>query len=99
MKDPQAHSSFFFLPLPPPRRHHAACMHASKQASVICVFVCRIVARLLAEGPRDWVLLEQMRVAGGVPIMPGRSRMTIDPRIPTMQGRSPSGFHRPGRHR
>ena len=29
--------------------------------------------------------------------MHGRSRMTIDPRIP-MPGRSMSGFHRPGRH-
>ena len=28
----------------------------------------------------------------------GRSRMTIDPRIPTMPGRSMSGFHQPGRH-
>ena len=28
----------------------------------------------------------------------GRSRMTIDPRILTMPGRSMSGFHRPGRH-
>ena len=27
----------------------------------------------------------------------GRSRMIIDPRIPTMPGRSTSGFHRPGR--
>ena len=31
-------------------------------------------------------------------VMDGRSRMTIDPRIPTMPGRSMSGFHRPGRH-
>ena len=30
--------------------------------------------------------------------MHGRSRMTIDPRIPTMPGRSTSGFHQPGRH-
>ena len=30
--------------------------------------------------------------------MDGGSRMTIDPRIPTMPGRSRSGFHRPGRH-
>ena len=30
--------------------------------------------------------------------MHGRSRTTIDPRIPTMPGRSMSGFHRPGRH-
>ena len=26
----------------------------------------------------------------------GRSRMTIDPRTPTMPGRSTSGFHQPG---
>ena len=31
-------------------------------------------------------------------VMHGPSRMTIDPRIPTMPGRSTSGFHRPGRH-
>ena len=30
--------------------------------------------------------------------MHGRSRMTIDPRIPTMPGRSTSGFHRLSRH-
>ena len=28
----------------------------------------------------------------------GRSRMTIDPRIPTMPGQRTSGFHRPGKH-
>ena len=28
----------------------------------------------------------------------GRSGMTIDPRIPTIPGRSTSRFHRPGRH-
>ena len=28
----------------------------------------------------------------------GRSRMTIDPRISTIPGRSSPGFHRPGRH-
>ena len=30
--------------------------------------------------------------------MHNRSRVTIDPRIPTMPGRSTSGFHRPDRH-
>ena len=30
--------------------------------------------------------------------MHNRSRMTIDPRIPTLSGRSTSCFHRPGRH-
>ena len=39
----------------------------------------------------------QRRGKGGV--MHGRSRMTTDPRIPTMPGQSTSGFHRPGRHR
>ena len=34
----------------------------------------------------------------GLIIVHGRSRMTIDPRIPTMPGRSTSGFHLPGRH-
>ena len=31
-------------------------------------------------------------------VMHGRSRMTKDPRTPTMPGRSTSGLHRPGRH-
>ena len=31
-------------------------------------------------------------------LMHGRSRMSIDPRIPTMPGRRMPGFHRPGRH-
>ena len=30
-------------------------------------------------------------------VMHGRSRVTIDPRILTMPGRSMSGFHRPGK--
>ena len=29
-------------------------------------------------------------------LMHGRSRVTIDPRAPTMPGRSTSGFHQPG---
>ena len=32
-------------------------------------------------------------------VMHGRSRMIIDPRIPTIPGRGTSGFYRPGRHR
>ena len=35
---------------------------------------------------------------GGTRFVHGRSRMTIDPRIPTMPGRSTWGFHHPGRH-
>ena len=41
----------------------------------------------------------QSRGRGGVLIfMRGCSRMTIDPRIPAMPGRSTSSFHQPGRH-
>ena len=36
---------------------------------------------------------------GGTQFAYGRSRMTIDPRIPTMPGRGTSGFHQLGRHR
>ena len=38
------------------------------------------------------------RRGGGTHVMYGCSRMTIDPRIPTMPARSTSGFHRPGVH-
>ena len=34
----------------------------------------------------------------GTQFVRGRSRMTINPRIPTMPGRSTSGFHHPGKH-
>ena len=40
-----------------------------------------------------------MSWGGGTQFVHGRSRMTIDPRIPTMPGRSTSGFHQPGTHR
>ena len=36
---------------------------------------------------------------GGAHFTHSRSCMTIDPRIPTVPGRSMSGFHRAGRHR
>ena len=40
------------------------------------------------------------RIGGGcTQFVHGHSRMTIDPRIPTMPGRSTSGFQQPGRHR
>ena len=34
----------------------------------------------------------------GAHVMHGRSRVTVDPHIPTMPGRSTSDFHRAGRH-
>ena len=36
---------------------------------------------------------------GVLDIMHSQSRMTIDPRIPTVPGWNTSSFHRPGRHR
>ena len=38
-------------------------------------------------------------VGSAVITMNGSGQMTIDPRIPTMPGRSTSDFHGPGRHR
>ena len=38
------------------------------------------------------------KVGGCTQFAHGRSRMTVDPHIPTIPGRSTSGFHRPGRH-
>ena len=35
---------------------------------------------------------------GCTQLVHSRSRMAIEPRIPTMPGRSTSGFHQPGRH-
>ena len=35
----------------------------------------------------------------GTHVMHSRTRMAIDPRIPTMPGLSTSSFHRSGRHR
>ena len=43
-------------------------------------------------------LITGMGGGGGACVMHGRSRMTVDPRIPTVPGQSTSGFHRPGRH-
>ena len=52
------------------------------------------------EGERGSLFFRLQFGGGGVLIvMLGRSRMTIDPRISTMPGRSTSGFHLPGRHR
>ena len=49
---------------------------------------------------RESTALRRFRGGGGqcTQFVHGRSRMTIDPRIPTMPGRSTSGFHQPGRH-
>ena len=43
-------------------------------------------------------MVNQRKGGKGNHVMHGRSRMTIDPLIPTLPGRSTSGFHRPGRH-
>ena len=45
-----------------------------------------------------WALMVAAR-GGGTQFVQGCSRMTIDARIPTMPGRSTSGFHQPGRYR
>ena len=47
----------------------------------------------------DTVGRTSAREGGGGGVMLGRSRKTADPCLPTMPGRSTSGFHRRGRHR
>ena len=42
--------------------------------------------------------MEMVGGKGVLIVMRGRNRMTLDRRIPTMPGRSVSGFYRPGRH-
>ena len=55
------------------------------------------------EGRKGWSLLvikmkTRTVVRGCTQFVHGRSHVTIDPGIPTMPGRSTSGFHQPGRH-
>ena len=54
---------------------------------------------LRALGPHNLIAAEHHTLAGGggAQFVDGRSRMKMDPRIPTMPGRSMSGFHQPGR--
>ena len=49
-------------------------------------------------GGSHFLSVKVYRKGGCTQFVYGRSRMTIDPRIPTMPGRSTSGFHQPGRH-
>ena len=58
---------------------------------------------LTADNARDRVAAgnsvpNEASAGGCTQFVPGCSRMTIDPRIPSMPGRSTSGFHQPGRH-
>ena len=50
------------------------------------------------DGPRGMRTYPVRGGWGGAQFVHGRSRMTVDPRIPTVPGRSMSGFHQPGRH-
>ena len=47
-------------------------------------------------GPDCNGMWELRRGGGGTQFGHGRSRVAIDPRIPTMPGRSMPGFHHPG---
>ena len=78
------------------------CSHVSGTNNLKLVLdtFCSMVVKWLARrrwggGNRGGGVLDRRDV---LDIMHGRSRMTIDPRIPAMPGRSMSGFHRPGRH-
>ena len=69
----------------------------------LCLAVQTAFRRLVYMYRHDYMVggrsMGEGRGEGGVTqFVHGRSRMTIDPRIPTMPGRSTSGFHQPGRH-
>ena len=67
-------------------QHHSCSVQAS---SSVCGWVrIRGCHRLNAGAAAE----------GGTQFVHGRSRLTIDPRIPTMPGRSTSAFHQSGRH-
>ena len=63
----------------------------------------QVVPKPLCDEQRPSTCVEEApfgvaRGGGGAQFVHYRSRMTTDPRIPTMPGRSTSGFHQPGRH-
>ena len=72
---------------------------------ILCFFVSIPIAAAACSNDRcnniesTW-MHERAGWAGGrcTQLVHSRSRMTIDPPIPTMPGRSTSGFHQPGRH-
>ena len=89
--------------------HTDAAQHVESVPYGCCTTCCKIrlgcccvqiVIRPMFEGLlRRAAVARARRPGGGILIfMHGRSRMTLDPRVPTMPGRSTSGFHRLGRH-
>ena len=68
-------------------------MKTWKSCSQLRKIVKSVGSLVLGKGDR-----ENSVGLGCTHVMHGRSRMTIDCRIPTIPGRSMSGFHRPGRH-
>ena len=72
-------------------------------STVVCVIPCiAVVLEPLKDGEGRGVLSLSVAVVDGkggcTQFGHGRSRMAIDLRIPTMPGRSTSGFHQPGKH-
>ena len=56
-------------------------------------FCCNLPKKHVTHDP-----LRPLQRGGCTQFSHDRSLMSIDPRIPTMSGRSTSGFHQPGRH-
>ena len=83
-----------------PRKDGVLPMQQPKKVNIVYETPPHMVKPWLIEQAhlRQGALIIMQGGRGVLIIMRGRSRMTIDPRIFTMPGRSASGFHRPGRH-
>ena len=100
--------SFYKIPpLPKGFQRPAAPSHLMVQGvrTVLeCLNLILLPEGITAQSPKQHITYRQRNeisrcVGGGsANFMHGRSRMTIDPRITTMPGRSTSGSHGPGRH-
>ena len=71
------------------------------RGGVFVLMICMVVFVRLCRPSRLYNAGTKHTAGGGgiVIFMHGRSRMTIDPCIPTMPGRTTSGFHPSGRRR
>ena len=89
-------------PQPPQLKTHDSC----EIEGFVETYLCKLCAILRSRSLRGGVCLSscvRTNATGGggggcTQSVHGRSRVTIDPRIPTMPGRSTSSFHQPGRH-
>ena len=74
---------------------------SKSHSSIFLISPCNtsLSSLYISHSPTVYCVATEAGGGGCTHVMHGRSRMIIDPRIPTLPGRSTSGFHQPGRHR